>query len=149
LVDLRARYVLLIAPPLVLLFVYGVFNIYLRTKRPGYLYIALLLPALYHGYYVYEYVQLAAPLGYLIGNDTRAGYLRRALPEYATFEYINNRLPLNARIYLVFIGRRGYYCERDYFHDGGELPAFLAAAITASEAPEQIAESCAANGSRI
>jgi hypothetical protein len=138
LVDLRARYVLLIVPPLVVLFAYGVFNIYLRLKQPAYLIAGLLLFAGYHGFYVYRYFQGVAPLQYIFGKETRAAYLTRALPEYPTFEYINGHLPGTAKIYLLFIGRRGYYCERNYFHDGGELPAFLQGAIFSAQDPAQV-----------
>jgi hypothetical protein len=141
LVDLRARYVLPIVPPLVVLFVYGVFNLYLRLKRPAYLLGALLFFAGYHAYYAYAYFQAVAPVRYLLGNENRSAYLSRALPEYATFEYINRNLSEDAKIYLLFVGRRGYYCERDYFHDGGELPGFLQGAITSAQEPAQIGES--------
>lgn len=43
--------------------------------------------------------------------------------------YINQKLTGTAKIYLLFLGRRAYHCERDYFHDAGELPAFLIGAI--------------------
>jgi hypothetical protein len=139
LVDLRARYVLLIVPPLVVLMVYGVFNICLRIKRPAYLYMLLLLFATYHGYYAYRYLRAVAPIQYLLANETRHAYLNRMLPDYATFEYINSRLPANAKVYLLFIGRRGYYCNRDYFHDGGELPAFLQTTIISAPNSAHIA----------
>ena len=42
LVDMRIRYILSIVPPLVILAVYGVFNLYLRIKRPVYLFAALM-----------------------------------------------------------------------------------------------------------
>ena len=29
-------------------------------------------------------------------------------------EYINNNLPMNAKIFTMFLGRRGYYLDRDY-----------------------------------
>jgi hypothetical protein len=138
LVDLRARYVLLIVPPLVVLFVYAVFNIYLRLKRPAYLLALLLFFVGYHGFYLCRYFQTVAPVQYLFGKQSRAAYLTRALPEYATFEYINDQLPSDAKIYLLFIGRRGYYCERDYFHDGGELPAFLQGAMVSAQEPAQV-----------
>lgn len=141
LVDLRARYVLSIVPPLVVLFVYGVFNLYLRLKRPAYLFATLLFFAGYHGYHAYRYFQEVAPVRYLFGNETRGTYLTRALPEYATFEYINLKLPRDAKIYLLFVGRRGYYCERNYFHDGGELPGYLRAAIASAQEPAQVADS--------
>jgi hypothetical protein len=43
--------------------------------------------------------------------------------------YVNHAVAPSAKIYLLFLGRRAYYCERDYFHDAGELPAFLIGAI--------------------
>jgi hypothetical protein len=50
-------------------------------------------------------------------------------------------LPADAKIYLLFVGRRGYYCERNYFHDGGELPGFLRAAITSAREPAHVVDS--------
>jgi Dolichyl-phosphate-mannose-protein mannosyltransferase len=141
LVDLRARYVLPIVPPLVVLSAYAVFNIFLRVKQPAYLFAILLFFAGYHGYYAYAYFRVVAPVRYLLGNENRAAYLSRALPEYATFEYINRNLPRDAKIYLLFVGRRGYYCERDYFHDGGELPGFLRTAITSAQEPAHVRDS--------
>jgi hypothetical protein len=146
LVDLRARYVLLIVPPLVVLSVYSVFNIYLRLKQPVYLFALLVLFAAYHGYYAYRYFAAVAPVQYLLAKESRAAYLNRALPEYATFEYINRQLPAGAKIYLLFIGRRGYYCERDYFHDGGELPAFLQRAVTSAQEPAHVAHALKKEG---
>ncbi len=140
LVDLRVRYVLLIVPPLVALFAYGVFNIYLRIKQPAYLFAALLLFAGYHGFYLYKYFLEVGPVPYLMGNQSRDAYLNGALPEYATFQFINRELPRDAKIYLLFIGRRGYYCDRDYFHDGGELPALLRGAIQSAREPGQVEE---------
>jgi hypothetical protein len=60
------------------------------------------------------------------------------LPEYSSFKYIDSTVAPNAKIYLLFVGRRAYYCERDYFHDGGDLPGYLLAAIRAASSPDQI-----------
>ena len=60
------------------------------------------------------------------------------LPEYAGFKYINSTTAPTAKIYLLFVGRRGYYCERDYFHDGGDLPGYLLGIIRAAKSPDQI-----------
>jgi hypothetical protein len=139
LADLRVRYILLIVPPLVILLIYGVFNVYLRIKRPAYLFAVLLGFAAFHGFYLWRYFQAADPLGYLTGRESRAAYLTRVLPEYAAFQYVNRTLPPEAKIYLLFIGRRGYHCERDYFHDGGELPGFLLGAIRSAKEPAEIA----------
>lgn len=141
LVDLRVRYVLAIVPALVILLVYGVFNIYTQIKRPPILFAVLLLFAAWHGAYLWRYVAAAAPWPYLVGTESREEYLSRTLPEYPTFRYINRETPANAKIYLLFIGRRAYYCQRNYFHDGGDLPGYLLAAIRNARGIEQLAES--------
>jgi len=123
----------------VILLIYGVFNVYLRIKRPAYLFAALLCFASFHGYYLWRYFQTADPLGYVTGRESRAAYLTRVLPEYAAFQYVNRTLSPKAKIYLLFIGRRGYHCQRDYFHDGGELPGFLLGAIRSAKEPVEIA----------
>jgi hypothetical protein len=133
LVDMRVRYILPIVPPLVALLVYGVFNIYLRIKRPAYLFAVLLFFAALHGVYLWRYFEAVRPMGYWEGQESRETYLTRVVPEYPVFDYINRELPATAKIYLLFIGRRAYYCERDYVHDGGELPGLLVSAIQSAK----------------
>ena len=139
LVELRIRYILPIIPALVILAVYGVFNAYIRIKKPVYLAGVLVIFAVWHGVYLSSYVRAAAPLKYLSGTESRDAYLTRALPEYAAFQFINQNTAASAKIYLLFVGRRAYYCEREYFHDGGDLPGYLLAAIRSAKAPEDIA----------
>jgi len=145
LVDLRIRYVLPIVPALVVLAVYGVFNVYIRIKRPLHLFGVLIIFAAWHSFYLARYVRAAAPIPYLSGRESRNAYLVRALPEYETFQFINRETPLSAKIYLLFIGRRAYYCDRDYFHDGGDLPGYLLAAIRAAKSPDEIAHALERN----
>jgi hypothetical protein len=139
LVDLRIRYILPIVPPMVILFAYGVFNVYLRIKQPVYLFVALFFFAAFNGYYLWRYFQEVAPQGYVTGQESRAAYLIRVLPEYSALQYVNRELSPTTKIYLLFVGRRGYYCEREYFHDGGELPGFLLTAIRSAKAPADVA----------
>jgi hypothetical protein len=139
LVDLRIRYILPIVPVLVLLAVYGVFNVYIRIKRPVYLAVVLVIFAVWHGAYLIRYARAASPLNYLSGSESRDAYLTRALPEYAALQFINNNTEASAKIYLLFVGRRAYYCEREYFHDGGDLPGYLLAAVRAAKNPGDVA----------
>ena len=145
LVDLRIRYILAAVPLLVILFVYGVFNTYLSIKRPIVLGLVLLFFAVWHGVYAVKYFRAAAPLPYLAGAVSRTDYLTGALPEYGAFDYINRQTANDAKIYLLFVGRRAYYCERNYFHDGGDLPGFLLGAIRAAKNAEQIEQSLRQN----
>ena len=128
-------------PPLIILLVYGVFNIYTRIKRPVILFAGLFVFAAWHGVYLWKYIAEAAPWPYLIGAESRDDYLSRTLPEYPTFRFINRETTANARIYLLFVGRRAYYCQRNYFHDGADLPGFLLGAIRSAKNTEQLAQS--------
>jgi len=139
LVDLRVRYILPIVPPLVILLAYGIFNVYLRIRKPAYLFAALVSFSAFNGYYLWRYAQEVSPLGYLTGQETREAYLTRRLPEYPAFQFINGELSPTAKIYLLFAGRRTYHCNREYFHDGGELPGFLLDAIRTAKEPADIA----------
>lgn len=123
LADLRIRYILPIVPPLVILLVYGIHNIYLRIAHPFVLASGVILLLALNGTYLWRYFQEVSPLEYLQGKESREAYLTRRLPEYPAIQYINQKLPSTARIYLIFIGRRAYYCEREFFHDPGELPS--------------------------
>jgi hypothetical protein len=145
LVDLRIRYILGVVPLLVILFSYGVFNTYLSIKWPSVLGIVLLSFAGWHGIYLAKYIRDAEPLAYLTGTVSRKEYLTRALPEYSAFEYINRQTSDGAKIYLLFVGRRAYYCERNYFHDAGDLPGFLLGAIRAAKNATQIEQSLRQN----
>lgn len=145
LVEMRIRYILAVVPPLVSLFAYGVFNTYLSIKRPVALAVVLLSFAGWHGIYMVKYFRDAEPLAYLNGAVSRTEYLTRELPEYSAFDYINRQTAADAKIYLLFVGRRAYYCERNYFHDGGDLPGFLVGAIRAANNAEQIEQSLRQN----
>jgi len=139
LVDLRIRYVLLVVPPLVALFAFGVFNAYLRIQQPVYLFAGLLFFAGLNVSYLWTYWRAVGPLRYLVSGESREDYLTLRLPEFAAYQYINRELPPPAKIYLLFIGRRAYYSEREYFHDGGELPGFLLEAIRSAKEPGDVA----------
>jgi 4-amino-4-deoxy-L-arabinose transferase-like glycosyltransferase len=138
LIDMRIRYILPIVPSLVVLLGYGIFNMYLSIKRPVLLYATLLFFAAWHGTYLLHYVQDNRPFRYLSGSESRAAFLDRALPEHPAMRYVNDKVTPPAKIYLLFLGRRAYYCERDYFHDAGELPALLSGAIQKAKDPDDI-----------
>lgn len=140
LVDLRARYVLMIVPPLVILLAYAVFNIYLSIKQPVYLYAVLIAFAVWQGAYLWTYFRDVAPWGYVMGQESRVKYLTRSLAEYPVFHFVNRDLPADAKLYLIFVGRRVYYCERGYFHDPGELPGFLLNTLQGAQKPDDVVQ---------
>lgn len=133
LADLRIRYILPIVPPLVILLVYGIHNAYLRLAHPFILVAALIVLSALNGIYLKDYFHTVAPIDYLSGAESREAYLTGQLPDYPVFQFVNQNLPASARIYLIFMGRRVYYCDRPYYHDGSENPWTLLQAIQSAQ----------------
>jgi len=117
LADMRIRYILPIVPPLVILTVYGIHNIYMRIVNPSFLFAVIVALIAFNGVYLWRYFDKVSPVDYLLSKESRVDYLTRMLPEYPALQYINQNLPTEAKVYFLFIGRRVYYSERDYFHD--------------------------------
>ena len=140
LVDLRIRYILPIVPPLVILLVYGIHNIYLRIVHPSLLVGAVLLLVALNGVYFWNYFHSVSPVKFLRGKESRESYLTRMLPDYPAIQYINQNLPSTARVYFILMGRRAYYSQRDYYHDSGDNPWYLMWMIENSQSEEGIVE---------
>jgi len=64
--------------------------------------------------YLKSRISVIKPLPYLRGKETREAYLKRHLLHYDAVEFINNNLPIDAKIFTIFLGRRGYYLDRTY-----------------------------------
>jgi hypothetical protein len=64
--------------------------------------------------YLKNRISAIKPFGYVLGRETKKSFLRRHLLHYQAVEYINQNLPDDAKVFTMFLGRRGYYLERDY-----------------------------------
>ena len=146
LVDMRIRYILPIVAPLVILLVYGIHNLYLGIRRPWILVVAVLLLTGWNGVYLLRYIEKVSPFGVVSGHESREAFLDRMVPDYGAIRYINENLPETAKIYFIFMGRRAYYCHRDYFHDAGGYPALLLRSIQRADSDGAVAESLRVKG---
>jgi hypothetical protein len=64
--------------------------------------------------YFKKRIEIINPIPYVLGKETREAFLKRHLLHYDAVEYINHNLPDDARIFTMFLGRRGYYLDRTY-----------------------------------
>jgi len=64
--------------------------------------------------YLKKRMEIINPIPHVLGKETREAFLKRHLLHYDAVEYINNNLPMNAKIFTIFLGRRGYYLDRAY-----------------------------------
>lgn len=129
--DLRIRYIAPIIPGLVVLSVMGAEKLHRaigKEKRgrgvsvPFAVLVVLLASALaYNGRYVVAQFREVEPLGYIAGAVSRDEYLERHRAEYAAMRFINHHLPREAKVMLIYLGSRGYYCDRSYVYGDDAL----------------------------
>jgi hypothetical protein len=65
---------------------------------------------------------------------SRDAYISKYRPEYPALQYIDRHLPSHALVLFIFVGNRGYYCERDYIF-GEDL---MGEVFLASKSPEEM-----------
>ena len=143
--DLRIRYVSPMIPALVLLSIFGLKNINmvfakfrLKTVRlVGVLVVCLLviLVMTINADYIGHQFREVHPFQYITGKISRDEYISKHRLEYPALQYINSHLPEDALILFVFLGKRGYYCERGYIVSGESMIRRL---VRKADTPEEI-----------
>ena len=122
--GMRIRYISPIIPPLVILSVFGLYNISKciqsingrRKKLIAHVCLggAVIVCLAYNAAYLADQYRYVQPLDYLSGNVSRHEYIARYRFEYPAMRYINENLLSDAKILFFFMGKRGYYCDREY-----------------------------------
>ena len=145
---LRIRYISPIIPPLVILSIFGIKKMVLTVSENysgtikhialGILFVLVSLSLCINGSYILNQFRYAAPFSYLKGTVTRDQYIERYRPEYATMRYINENLPADVRILFIYLGNRGYYCDREYVFDMNNNRSTLHQLVKMSDRPEKI-----------
>ena len=146
--DVRIRYISPIIPPLVILSIFGiekmvstVSGVYSGTVKGIALAIVFLLVSfsLYiNGGYIVSQFRYLDPFSYIDGSLSRDNYLDKYRFEYPTIRYINENLPEDARILFIYLGNRGYYCDREYIFDMNNSRSTLLQLTRRSNDPETI-----------
>ncbi|MDY0362865.1 MAG: glycosyltransferase family 39 protein [Desulforegulaceae bacterium] len=131
----RIRYFAPVISFLVILSVFGIkkFNLIVSEKFKKYkkflfplFYgsIALYL-IIYNGGYIKHQFEYVKPFKYINGELSRTQYISMFRKEYPAFEFINENLPETSNILFFYLGKRGYYCDRNYVPDEGRSIFFL------------------------
>ena len=146
--GMRIRYISPIIPPLVLLSVFGVKNIMgivqrFRTytiRQIGLVSVFLILTFFFalNACYIIGQFRYVDPFDYLNGALTRDQYISKYRFEYAAMQYINKNLSSDALILFIFLGKRGYYCDRKYVFDMNNHKSTLRQLVKKTNTPEKI-----------
>lgn len=144
----RIRYAVPVIPPLVILSVLGMRKVIdafetwgkgaWRTAGPVVLLIVMFLALYMNARYIVDQYRQVDPLSYLAGKVTRDEYIAKYRPEYPAMQYINSRLPPDAVVLFVFIGDRGYYCDRKYVLDMAYNRSLMQEVVGHAGRPEDI-----------
>lgn len=69
--------------------------------------------------YLANQFEVVKPFKYLKNELNRDEYISLFRQEYPVFQYVNTHLPQNATVLFLYMGKRGYYCNRSYIVDQG------------------------------
>ena len=146
--SLRIRYISPIIPPLVILSIFGYRQMVEAIRKTssqslrniGLVIIFLILSfALWlNANYILGQYKYVDPLNYLDGALTRDEYIEKYRLEYPTLRYINENLPKDTKILFIYLGKRGYYCDREYVLDMNNNRSTLRQLVKRSDKPEEI-----------
>jgi len=125
--GMRIRYISPIIPPLVILSILGVRKIvdlvsalkarYSRNLGFAVVFLIVSFSLWLNAHYIFTQYRYVDPITYLSGTVSRDQYIERYRREYPVLRYINKNLHPNAKILFIHMGKRGYYCDREYVFD--------------------------------
>jgi hypothetical protein len=141
--SMRIRYISPVIPPLTMLSILGVKNLFkfssgmssgfIRSIGSASVIILFLISLTMNASYGMELFDKVNPLPYIMGRITRDEYISKYVPEYSALKFTNKTLPEDSKILFVYLGRRGYYCDRDYVTDEGLMPRSILEAANPEE----------------
>jgi hypothetical protein len=70
-----------------------------------------------NGYYIIHGFMKIAPLRAAVGIESRDEFLSRTLPQYPMYRFVNQNLPPNARVFLLYMKNYTFLLNRDCYVD--------------------------------
>lgn len=145
--SIRIRYFSPILPPLVILSIFGLYNIrsiilenrqfYESIKITVIVSIVAVMLGLNANYLISRF-QKDQALAYISGKITRDDYIQAFRPEYASFQYANENLPKDSMILGLYLGNRGYYSDLPISFEFDIMQKFAASAGSAKDFLEKL-----------
>ena len=146
--SLRIRYISPVIPPLVILSIFGCRKMIeaIRKFNPrsarsiglAIIFVILSFALWLNANYILHQYKYVNPFNYLDGTLTRDEYIEKYRFEYPTLRYINKNLPEDTRILFIFLGNRGYYCNREYIFDMNNNRSILRQFLKMSDSTEDL-----------
>lgn len=146
--GMRIRYISPIIPPLVILSIFGVKKMvdlvsglkarYSRNLGFAVVFLIVSFSLWLNAHYIFTQYRYIDPITYLSGTVSRDQYIERYRREYPVLRYINKNLHPNAKILFIHMGKRGYYCDRDYVLDMLNNRSTLYRLVKSADKPQKV-----------
>jgi len=104
--------------PLLALVVGAILTRYRSRKKIFGLLLCIVAGSLaFNGYHIARGFIKINPLRVAVGLESRDHFLSRTLPPYTMYRFVNQALPPDARIFLIYIKNYTFLCDRDCYAD--------------------------------
>ena len=92
----------------------------------------------YNSTYIVRDFMKVRPLGVVFGTESRDAFLERSLSPYRMYRFVNTALPLDAKIYLIYMKNWTFLCDRECYADAMFEHYTLQKTLSASTSPEDV-----------
>ncbi|MCX5830471.1 MAG: glycosyltransferase family 39 protein [Deltaproteobacteria bacterium] len=104
--------------PLLALIVGAILTRYRSRKNIFALLLCIVAGSLvFNGYHIARDFIKINPLPVAVGLESRDHFLSRTLPTYTMYHFVNQTLPPDARVFLIYMKNYTFLCERDCYAD--------------------------------
>jgi hypothetical protein len=104
--------------PLLAIVVGAILTHYRRRKNIFALLLCIVAGSLaFNGYHIAREFIKIAPLRVAVGLESRDHFLSRTLPTYTMYRFVNQSLPPDARVFLIYMKNYTFLCEHDCYAD--------------------------------
>jgi hypothetical protein len=71
----------------------------------------------FNAYHIVQDFLKINPVKVVIGTENRGSFLSRMLPSYGIFQFANQNLPQESKVFLIYMKNWGFLCDLDYYSD--------------------------------
>jgi hypothetical protein len=142
----QIRYLIPVFPFLAIL-IGSILTSFERKKFLRYLMMFLIAGGLaFNGYYIYRDYLNIKPLDVVVGKEERRAFLSRMLPSYAMFDYMNDHLPQNSKIFLIYMKNWTFLCKHECYSDSMFESYTIQKMLSQSSTPEDVSSALKERG---
>jgi hypothetical protein len=93
---------------------------------------------LFNGYHIFREFLKVRPFAVTVGLESRDKFLARMIPTYSMYRFVNQQLPPESRVFLIYMKNYTFLCKGDCYSDSMFEAHTLQKILRQSSSPEQI-----------